>query len=240
MGIGIGALVAIATAGLLGSVRGEIDQANGALVLVLVVVVAAYTGGRWAGVATGLVSAVSFDFFLTEPYGSLAIESSDDIVTTVLLVAVGLAVGQIATSRNEAKAAGRAGADEVAGLYRVAGLTADGAPSDQVIDAVRAEVSTVLRLRECRFEGLPLDPPLPELEPSGRVDAPYVFEGDGFTLPADGVTIVVRDGSHALGWLVCLPADANSGVSRDRRRTALILADHLGLVLARSSGSNLG
>ena len=62
----IGGLLAIAAAGLLGAVRGDISQANAALALVLIVVLAAFTGGRWAGVSTGIVAAVAFDFFLTE------------------------------------------------------------------------------------------------------------------------------------------------------------------------------
>lgn len=240
MGIGLGALAALVAAGLLGAVRGELDSANGALVLVLVVVGAAYTGGRRAGVTTGLVAAAGFDFFLTRPYDSLAIKSSDDVVTTVLLVVVGLAVGTIATARREARAHGRDGTEEVAGLYRVAGLTADGADTDTVIHAVEEEVAAVLRLQECRFERLPVDPPVPVLEPSGRVDGPYVFGGDGFVLPADGVAVAVRGGDHPLGWLVGVPADAAAGVSRDRRRTALVLADHLALALVVRSPSGLG
>ena len=241
MGIGLGALAAITVAGVLGSVRGEIDQADAALFLVLVVIGAAYTGGRRAGAVTGAVAAVAFDFFLTRPFQSLIINSTDDVVASVLLLAVGLAVGQIAASRQEAKVAGQAGADEVAGLYRVAGMTADGAGTDEVIEeAVQAEVASVLRLRECRFQRLPLDPPLPELEPTGRMHAPYVFEGDGFALPGEGVTIAVRDGSRMHGWLVCTPVAAGLGISRDRRRTALILADHLALTFAARAGRAAG
>ncbi len=236
VGIGIGSLVAIGVAGLLGAVRGEISQANAALALVLVVIVAAFTGGRWAGGATAIVGALSFDFFLTAPYRSLAIKSVDDVLTTALLLGVGLAVGTIATSRSEAKAAGRAGTDEVAGLYRVARLTADGADPADVIRSVEQEVQVVLRLRACRFERLPLDPPLPELDQDGRIDAPYRFEGDGFALPEEGLAIAVRTAQRRHGWLVCTPADPTRGVSRDRRRAALVLTDHLALALAASTG----
>ena len=184
------------------------------------------------------MAATSFDFFLTRPYGSLAIKSSDDVVTTVLLVAVGFAVGQIASARREARVDSQAGTDEVAGLYRVAGLTADGLPTGQVVDAVETEVATVLRLATCRLERLPVEPALPELEPTGRIDAPYVFEGDGFALPAEGFTIALRVDDRPVGWLVCQPADGTVGISRDRRRTALVLADHLALTLAARTGSD--
>lgn len=232
---GLGGILVIAVAGLLGAVRGEIDQANAALVLVLVVIAAGFTGGSRAGVSTGLAAAVSFDFFLTRPYGSLAIKSSDDVIATVLLVTVGFAVGLIATSRDEARAASKAGSDEVAGAYRVARMVADGADITAVIAAVEDEVAGVLRLRECHFSvELPVEE-LPELEPNGRVDAPYVHEGDGFVLPPDGLVIALRHGAVRRGWLVCRPAEP-VGISRDRRRTALVLADHLALALgARTS-----
>ncbi len=240
MGIGIGALVALTVAGLLGAFRGGLDRPNAALVLVLVVIAAAAVGGRWAGVATGLTAAAGFDFFLTYPYNSLAIKSSDDVVTTFLLVLVGLAVGSIAVAGREARDHGRAGTREVAGLYRVTRLSAEGADTAEVIQAVEDEMAAILHLSECRFERLPVDPPLPALELSGRVDAPYVFEGDGFALPADGVIVAVREGDHTLGWLVCRPNAGAPGVSRDRRRTALVLADHLALTLAARTSSGPG
>lgn len=237
MGIGIGALVALTTAGLLGAFRGALGRPNAALVLVLVVVAAAAIGGRWAGVATGLIAAAGFDFFLTRPYGSLAIKSSEDVVTTILLVLVGLAVGTIAIAERTARHEGRTGTEEVAGLYRVARLSAEGAETEAVVHAIEAEVASVMHLRSCRFERLAGDVSLPVLELSGRIDTPYVFEGDGFALPVEGMRVPVRHGEHALGWLVCHPVDGSLGVSRDRRRTALVLADHLALTLAGRAAS---
>ncbi|QXC59798.1 DUF4118 domain-containing protein [Aquihabitans sp. G128] len=233
MGLSVGVLGSIGVAGLLTSFRGEIDQTNVALALVLVVVVAAYTGGRAAGSLSGVVAAVSFDFFHTQPYRSLAIKSADDVWTTLLLVAVGLAVGQIATSRRVAKVAERAGTEEVAGIHRVTELSAGGAAGPEVVAAVEAEVAAVLRLRRCTFTTDPVDASLARMEPGGRVGgAPYVFQGDAFVLPADGVVIEVRHGERLLGSLVATPPSEPEGIDRDRRRTAVALADVLGLALA--------
>ena len=91
-----GAIAAIAVAGLLVPVRSTIDNTNVALILVLVVVAAATFGGRTAGVVTSIVSALSFNYFQTEPYYTLRISDRDDIVSAVLLLVVGLAVGEIA------------------------------------------------------------------------------------------------------------------------------------------------
>lgn len=238
MGLSVGVLGSILAAGLLSGIRGEIDQANVALVLVLVVVLAAYTGGRMAGAGTGVAAAASFDFFHTQPYNSLTIKSSDDIVTTALLLVIGLAVGQIATSRHHAKEASRAGSREVAALHRVAELSAGGAGVTEVTAAVTAEVASIMHLRDCRF--VSAEPDLPHLEVTGRVRAPYVFQGNAFALPPSGVAIEVRSGTATIGWLACTPAEETVGVSRDRRRTAIALADHLGLTMAAQAGTDAG
>ena len=60
------------------------------------IVAAASFGGRAAGVTTSVVAALAFNFFHTQPYYSLRISDRFDIITTVLLVVVGLAVGEIA------------------------------------------------------------------------------------------------------------------------------------------------
>lgn len=235
IGAAAGSLVALCVAGLLGSVRGEISQANAALILVLIIVGAATIGGRWAGGATALASAVSFDFFLTRPYGSLAIKSTGEIITTILLFAVGVAVGQIVGSRMRAKAGERTGVEEVAGLHRVARLVAEDSSDRDLIAAVEEEVAGVLLLPACTFHLLPPDPPRPQLEPTGRVDAPYVHLDDGFALPREGIVVPVRAGGRTLGWLVCDGPDHLIGVASSRRRTALVMASLMGAHLARHS-----
>ena len=78
--------------------RRELDNANLALILVLVVVVAAILGGRGAGALAAVMATLSFDFFLTRPYLSLDIETSDDIETVLILLGVGLLVGEMAVA----------------------------------------------------------------------------------------------------------------------------------------------
>ena len=91
--------------------RDEIRTSNVSLVLVLVVVIAAVLGGRVGGAVAALVSLASFDFFFTRPYYSFTINSRDDIETAVLLLVVGLIVGEVVvrTRRSETQRRGRAG-----------------------------------------------------------------------------------------------------------------------------------
>ena len=98
-GLTVGVPAAVGVAALMATARSFFGTTNAALVLVIVVVAVAALGGRVVGIVTALAAVVSFDFFHTEPYLSLAIDSRDDIETTVLLLIAGVFVGTIASSR---------------------------------------------------------------------------------------------------------------------------------------------
>ena len=95
--VALGGAAPIVVAAALVALRDHLLNANVALVLVLVVVLAAVGGGRSAGAVAAVSAALSFNFFHTVPYLTLEIDSADDVETTLLLLAVGLAVGQLAS-----------------------------------------------------------------------------------------------------------------------------------------------
>jgi K+-sensing histidine kinase KdpD len=65
--------------------RDDITSATAVLVLAGLIVAAASTGDRVAGVAAALSSGAWFDFFLTEPYQRFTIDDPQDVEATVLL-----------------------------------------------------------------------------------------------------------------------------------------------------------
>jgi K+-sensing histidine kinase KdpD len=79
------ALVPLLAAAVLAGFRASFENTNAALVLVLLVVAAASTGIRPAGLVAAVSSARSFDYFLTAPFRTLAITDRADIETAVLL-----------------------------------------------------------------------------------------------------------------------------------------------------------
>ena len=85
-GVFLGGVLPIVVAAALVSVRGAVDNVNVASVLVVVVVVAAWTGGRVAGAVAAVTAALSFDFFPRRPTCRSPWTSSDDVETTVLLL----------------------------------------------------------------------------------------------------------------------------------------------------------
>lgn len=195
---GIGPIV---VAALLVPLRDELVSTNLALILVLVVVLAAIAGGRGPGLLAAVVTTMSYDFFLTRPYLSLTIDSADDIETTLILLVIGLLVGQLVVSARRSRRAAARGADEVARLHRVAELAASGAPIDELVRSVERELTGLLTLRACRFERPPFEPPLPRLERSGAITgAPSRrFSGEGFVLPHEGVELLVLGRGRELG-----------------------------------------
>jgi K+-sensing histidine kinase KdpD len=75
--------------------RDFLGAPNVAIILLLGVQIVALLGGRRAGITAALVAALSFDFFFTEPYLRLVIDDRHDIITTILLLLVGIATSSL-------------------------------------------------------------------------------------------------------------------------------------------------
>jgi two-component system, OmpR family, sensor histidine kinase KdpD len=86
--IGVGGAVALGV--ILTSVRSVVSASNLAFVFIALTIVVAEMGGRGPGLATALVSALSLNFFLTEPYMSLEIHKPGDLGAFLALAACGL------------------------------------------------------------------------------------------------------------------------------------------------------
>jgi hypothetical protein len=232
VGMVFGGLAPIAVAAVLVGVRDHIQNANVALILVIVVVAAAAIGGRAAGACAAVVAALSFDFFHTQPYLRLTIDTADDVETTVLLLVVGLLVGNLAAGAMRARASAAESNLEIRRIHRVAERAARGDDATQVLLAAQDELVDLLRLRSCRFEAQPFLTALPRLERTGDLDARvWRFRDGGFELPAEGVELPVHGRGHQLGRFVLEPT-AGVGVSLEQRVVAVALADQVGAALA--------
>lgn len=227
-GVFLGGVLPIVVAAALVSVRGAVDNVNVALVLVVVVVVAAVTGGRVAGAVAAVTAALSFDFFHTTPYLSLTMDSSDDVETTVLLLIVGVVVGTIAARGRWARDAVTDARDEIERVHRLAELTASGEDGAAVVGTAQQELTELLSLDGCLFEALPYDTELPVLERSGALtQQSHRYQGNGFALPAGGVSLPVLARGRPVGRFVLTP-QPGVGVTLERRIVAVALADQVG------------
>jgi len=108
----VGTLGAIALGIALIAFRTLTSASNLAFVFLVFTIVVAELGGRSAGLVTALVSAMSLNFFLTEPYLRLTISKPDDVVAFCALAVCGLIAAAFGRRRERwSELAGRGGTD---------------------------------------------------------------------------------------------------------------------------------
>ena len=235
-GLALAVLSPVAVAAVLLPFRGDMQASNVALILVLAVLVSAVVGGRAGGAIAALVAAVSFDFLFTRPYYSFSINNGDDVQTVVLLLAVGLAVGEIVARSRRSRADARRRSREAEHLRHVAELAAGGESPGRLVSIVQSELNEILDLKSCRFERPPFPTSLPQLRHRGiRVDT-------GTADPAglnSQVELPVRGGGRVLGrFVLTMPADGTGiRLPGESRALAAALADQLGAALAELGGN---
>ena len=225
----------VAVSGILVAFRDQIRPSNAALVLVLVVLAAAILGGRWGGAASAVVSALCFDFFFTRPYYSFTIDNRDDIETTIVLLIVGLAVGELVVRTRRSRAAAQASRREVEQVRRVAALGAGGEAAGKLIQILQRELVEALGVRDARFERPPYTTSLPRLG-HGSVRIPAEENGTQ-TGPRNEVELQVWGQGREFGrFVLMLPSDSTGvSINPDDRALAAALADQLGAALAATA-----
>ncbi|MCU1485911.1 MAG: Osmosensitive channel histidine kinaselike protein [Actinomycetia bacterium] len=214
----LGGLGVLAVAGCLVVVRGVLAAADVALVLAVGVVVAAAVGGRRSGVVTGAVAAMSFDFLFTRPYGSLKVSGVGDVLTTALLLVLGLVAGSVAERLHHARSRS-SDLGELARLHRLGERAARGDSGDDLTLQVAAELVDALHLVDCWYEAVPFLGPLPDLPAPGR------------HLPRRGASILLRVAGRPTGRFVLVPT-VGADVPAERRVVAVTLVDQLAAVLS--------
>jgi hypothetical protein len=210
--------------------RDHVPNTNLALVLVLVVLTASVMGGRLVGVAVGVVVALAFDFFLTQPYLSFTIDRIDDIQTTALLAAVGLLGGELVERARRSQAEADDRRREVERFRRRAELASWGERPGRLISRSQEELVDMLGLVEATYRPGPAPRDMSVLTHDGaRVPGgPSATGADVVALP---VRVHGRDLGHFL--LVFPRATVGMSVSADLRHAAVAVADQLGVALLR-------
>lgn len=229
----------IAAALLLTLWRDRLAPADNALILVVVIVAVARAGYRWAAAVCALASALSFDFFLTRPYNSFRITRTSDLVTELLLLVVGLAVGDLAARGRTQRVAANRGRRHLAVLHSVTELAAGGAGPSEVIDAAGRELTDLLDLRSCVFTTN--EPAVAaRVEPDGgvRIGTMNWTTGD-LGLPHRGVDLPVRGGGAVLGHFLLIP-EPGIRVPKDHLVVAVAMADQVGAALLGSMSQLTG
>ena len=98
--IAMGPLAAILLGFALMPLRDVVIASNFTFPFIILTILVAEFGGRPAAVATAVVSALSLDFFLTQPYLRLTIQGKHDITAFLGLAACGLVAAALASRRD--------------------------------------------------------------------------------------------------------------------------------------------
>lgn len=223
---------------LVGLVPSLIENTSVALLLVLLVVGAASTGLRPAGLLAAVSGALSFDYFLTAPFHTMRILDRPDLETAVGLLLVGVAVTELALwgRRQQARASQQSG--YLTGVLEAVGQAGVGSRSaDAMIRHIELELVKVLDLDAARFHR-DLGHELPRIEPDGRITAHgRLVDIDRTGLPTDTeLSLPVRLGEELTGEFRLIAASHVAHPGRDQRRVAVLLADQAARALMQRAG----
>lgn len=211
--------------------RSSFANTAAALILVAVIVAVAVIGNRLAGFVATISATVWFDYFLTQPYGRLAITHRADIETAVSLLVVGAVVTELAARNRYHHATAAEEADFVGLIHDVTELATSGASSRQVVARVQDELVDLLHLQACRYEAGGSDHPVMRLEHDGEVflgGRPWGVHRLG--LPGPEIELLVQNQGRTLGRFILTPTPGFP-VSRQRRVVAVAIADQVGASL---------
>lgn len=227
-------LVPPAVCAVLAPFRGSFDNANAALLLVVVVVAVATFGIRLPGVLAALGSALWFDFFLTEPYNTFTINSRDDIEQTILLMVIGGVVTELAIwgHRQQARASRRRG--YLDGVITTSQAVAAGGSIDDLIEQVRAELTAVLGIDGVKFVAGSKQGGGPRLNPDGSVTrGSRLLKVDRDGLPTNAeIELTVQHAGEARGRFLLTAATRIARPDLEQRLVAVALADQVGAALS--------
>ena len=156
--IGAGPLLAIMLGVALIPLRESVTASNLSFAFVVLTVVVAAFGGRGAGVATALASALSLDFFLTKPYLSLRIQENHDLIAFTGLAVCGLVAASLGSPQRiaalrEARSHGQL-------VHQTLGALEEGGPVETVLAHQLERARQILPVRALVLR-----------DPSGRVVA---------------------------------------------------------------------
>ena len=215
--------------------RDSVTPATDVLVLVAVVVAFSTTGLRSAGLAAALSAAAGFDFFLTEPYQSFAINDANDLEAAALLLVIGGLVTETALWGQRTDAALSREMGYVDGVLATAeSVSAEQLGPEEHARLVSLRICEVLDLDSCRFElGGTLDPHVPTLNHDGSITRGVETRREqGWT--AGGLArrlLPVRSGGELRGVFVLTAASHVARPNERQRRVAVLLADQISATL---------
>jgi hypothetical protein len=234
-----GALGSMALGIVLIPLRTTVAASNLAFVFLAFTIVVAELGGRGPALVTALVSAMSLNFFLTEPYLTLAITKTDDVVAFFALAACGLIAAAFGSRRERLSEAANRADRELLILTRLLERARGGRSPAALLQDLRTDFGLGgLVLRDGQGRVLATTPDTASALPTPRLaltadtlfapgDETVRFGSKGMRLPEAGGRLTLQT---ARGPITLDLWEGNEeGFTGDESRTLAIAASILGL-----------
>jgi K+-sensing histidine kinase KdpD len=206
--------------------REDISQSI-SLLMVLPVLVVALLAGRRLGSLAALAAAATFDVFHTQPYFRPTIDDPDDIVETIVLLAIGITTGYLAESAQRAVVAARVRREELAAVTNFIEHIGTPISGEELAEHAGASILSLLDAHECVWRSDYRGTASPVLKPDGTLSSLLIGEGDegGGTLPLT-IEIPVGYPPAEYGRFV-VRTNRRANVSLEERRAAASIATTL-------------
>ena len=207
-----GPLVAVLLGMALVPLRGFTTASNFTFLFMALTILVAELGGRAAAVATALVSALSLDFFLTQPYLRLSIADKHDVIAFLGLTVCGLIAAAVGSQRGERVRSLRASREQLelvhSGLEQLEKGVATELGLTRVLDSSRGVLplaAAVVRdtrgnlvAATARAHGMPVPARSLGFDALAAGGAPG---RRGQPLPEEGARLALVAGGRHVGWL---------------------------------------
>lgn len=231
-GVSAATIIPVAFGAALIPLRQHINQSV-SLLMVLPVLVVALVAGRRLGALAALAAAAAFAVFHTQPYYRPNIADTDDLVETIVLLAIGVTSGWLAESAQRAVVAARVRRLELVAVTNFLEHIGTSDSDEELVGHARASILSLLDAHECVWRPDYRGTASPVLGPDGNVaSGPMGSAGaDGGILPLT-IEIPVGDPPRELGRFI-VRANRRANVSLEQRRAAAIIATTLARFIGR-------
>lgn len=206
--------------------RDHISQSI-SLLMVLPVLVVALLAGRRLGTVAALAAAATYDVFHTEPHYRPTIDDPDDIVETIVLLAIGITIGYLAESAQRAVHAARVRREELAAVTNFIQHIGTAIAGEELVEHAGNSIVSVLDAHDCVWRPDYKGTASPVLQPDGSLQSalPGSDGEGGGTLPLT-IEIPVGHPPTEYGRFV-VRTNRRASVSLEERRAAATIATTL-------------
>jgi K+-sensing histidine kinase KdpD len=232
MAVAVATTLPIAFGAALIPLRGQISQSI-SLLMVLPVLIIALLAGRRLGILAALAAAATYDVFHTQPHLRPTIDDPDDIVETIVLLAIGITAGYLAESAQRAVVAARVRREELTAVTNFIEHIGTTIRREELAEHASNSIVSLLDAHECVWRPDYKGTASPVLRPDGTLTSAMIgdrSEGGG-TLPTT-IEIPVGHPPTEYGRFV-VRTNRRANVSLEERRAAANIATTLARCIGR-------